>query len=88
MNVTFRKSFTRDLKRIKDQSILERIAEVVECVEAAKTVQEISNYKKITGTNDCYRIRVGDFRIGVVLESDSVDFIRCLHRRDIYKFFP
>ena len=88
MKVIFRKSFVRDLKRIEDQAVLARIAEAVEQVEAAANLQEVSNLKKMSGTEDCYRIRIGDYRVGVAVEGNLVEFVRCLHRRDLYRFFP
>jgi mRNA interferase RelE/StbE len=37
---------------------------------------------------DLRHIRVGDYRIGVVLEDGVVTFVRVLHRRDVYRYFP
>ena len=88
MKTTFRKSFERDLKKIKDHDLLDRIRKVIEGVETADDLQGISNFKKIAGTADFYRIRVGEYRIGTVVEGDNVDFVRCLPRRDLYRFFP
>jgi mRNA-degrading endonuclease RelE of RelBE toxin-antitoxin system len=67
MNLSFRKSFQRDLKAIKDQSLLERIAAAIGSVEHAATLQEVAGLKKIEGSDDCYRIRVGDYRLGLVI---------------------
>lgn len=88
MNVIFRKSFVRDLKRIEDQTVLARVAEAIEQLEAAANLQEISNLKKMSGTENYYRLRIGNYRIGVTVEKDLVEFVRCLHRRDLYRFFP
>ena len=44
--------------------------------------------KKISGTTDFYRIRVGDYRIGIVAGDDEAEFVRCLPRRDLYRYFP
>ena len=35
-----------------------------------------------------YRIRLGDYRIGIEIQKDTIIFTRFLHRKDIYKFFP
>jgi mRNA-degrading endonuclease RelE of RelBE toxin-antitoxin system len=40
------------------------------------------------GAANAYRIRVGGFRIGFYLETDVVEFVRCLDRKDIYRYFP
>jgi len=88
LKVEFRRSFTKDLKDIKDQDLLKRVRERVELVEKAQTLQEIDNLRKLRGGDRYYRIRVGDYRIGLVVEGDKVIFVRFLHRRDIYRNFP
>lgn len=88
MKTRYRKSFARDLKKIKNQDLLDRVQGVIEEVETADELQEIGNLKKIMGTANFYRIRVGDHRIGVAVEGDLVEFVRCLPRRDLYRFFP
>ena len=41
------------------------------------------------GFTDFYRIRIGDYRVGIELENDnSVTFLKLKHRKDIYKYFP
>jgi mRNA interferase RelE/StbE len=46
----------------------------------------------MTNENIYYRIRTGNFRIGVKIvsvESENVViFVRALHRKDIYRKFP
>jgi mRNA interferase RelE/StbE len=88
MKTSFRKSFSRDLKKIKDQVLLDRIREVIEQVEAARDLQGVADVKKMSGTDGYYRIRIGDYRIGIAVEADVVEFVRVLHRRDLYRFFP
>lgn len=62
--------------------------EAIQQVEAADTLRELPSVTKLSGASNFYRIRVGDYRIGVVVEEDRVEFVRCLHRRDIYQYFP
>ena len=88
MKTAFRKSFTRDLKKLKDNDVLERVQRVIEEVEAATNLQEIGNLKKMSGTTIFYRIRIGDYRIGAAVEGDAIEFVRCLARRDLYRYFP
>ncbi len=42
----------------------------------------------MSGFHDFYRIRIGDYRIGIALANAAVEFIRCLPRKDLYRFFP
>ena len=88
MNVKFRKSFQRDLKKVKDRAILEFVRQAIEQIESVTMLQGVTELKKISGSSDSYRIRVRDYRIGVVVEGDVVEFVRCLPRRDLYRFFP
>ena len=51
-------------------------------------MEDISNVKKIKGDGDYYRIRVGEYRIGLAEENNAIAFIRVLHRKEIYRYFP
>ncbi len=78
----------RDLRKVRDETIRRRLREAIERVEAAETLQEMPNLTRISGSSGLYRIRVGDYRIGVAATEGDIEFVRCLHRRDIYKYFP
>ncbi|MEA5593407.1 type II toxin-antitoxin system RelE/ParE family toxin [Rivularia sp. UHCC 0363] len=88
MNVEFRKSFEKDLRKIRDETLLQRIQAAIEEVENAENIGEISNLKKLKADGDYYRIRVGDYRIGLTIVDDVIIFIRALQRKDIYRYFP
>lgn len=88
MKVEFRESFLKDLERVRDVATRRRIREIIEQVEAAETLSDIANLKKLRGSDRYYRIRTGDYRIGLILERDSVVFVRFLHRKEIYRYFP
>lgn len=88
MKVLFRESFLRDLRRIEDQDIQRRIREAVESVEQATSLRDVPNLRRLRSQGRHYRIRVGDYRLGLTLEGDEVYFVRALHRREIYRYFP
>ncbi len=89
MRTDFRKSFARDLQRRKNDSVfLNRVKEAIDSIELAQTTSKITNLKKLKGESDYYRIRLGSYRIGIRIEDDLVVFIRALHRKDIYRYFP
>lgn len=88
MKIQFRASFAKDLRGIKNKDLLNRIKETIEEIEKANTSQDITNLKKLKGGSNYYRIRVGEYRIGLVLEVDTATFVRCLNRKEIYRFFP
>lgn len=88
MKVEFRDSFAKDLKSIGDKAVLNRVKEVIEAVEKAKSMAGFTHLKKLKGHGNYFRLRTGDYRIGLVLKGDTVIFVRCLNRKDIYKYFP
>ncbi|MGI0479481.1 type II toxin-antitoxin system RelE family toxin [Geminocystis sp. CENA526] len=88
MKVEFRKSFQKDLKKIKDSALLKKIKSTIEEIEIAETIQQINNLKFLKTEANYYRIRVSDYRIGIYIDKDLVRFIRVLHRKEIYKYFP
>ena len=88
MNCQFLPSFARDLKKIRNPPILERVRAAIESVERAANPAAVRHLEMLSGAQDCYRIRVGNYRIGLTIAADTVTFVRCLHRREIYRYFP
>ena len=88
MKVEFRKSFVRDIKSISDKSILKKLKVTIETAEKVPTLNDLPNCKKLKGEDDYFRLKIGDHRLGFALDGDAVIFVRFLHRKDIYKFFP
>jgi len=88
MTVEFRASFARDLRTIRDADLLARIQVAVEAVEQAEKLQDVPNLIRMQGGGTYYRLRVGDYRLGLSVTDNIVAFVRCLNRSEIYKNFP
>jgi mRNA interferase RelE/StbE len=88
VKVRFRASFKKDLKRIKDQKLLQQVSSVIDEVKSSESLPEINSLTKLKGHDDFYRIRIGNFRIGIKLVDEEIIFVRLLHRKEIYRFFP
>jgi mRNA interferase RelE/StbE len=88
MQILFEESFEKDLKRIRDRKIKNRVKEIIDEVRKAGNQQQISNLKKLKDYKTYYRIRVGNYRVGIEIIQDKVIFTRFLNRKDIYKYFP
>lgn len=88
MKVAFEASFARDLKRIRDRQLLLRVQQVIESVKEAATIDAVAGMKKLQGYDTFYRLRLSDYRIGMEVVDDRVIFVRFLHRKDIYRYFP
>lgn len=88
MTLEFRTSFTRDLGRVRDRSLRKRVKETIEDVEAAARVLDLKNLKKLRTEGRYYRLKLGDYRIGLIIEDNTIVFVRLLHRSEIYRYFP
>ena len=88
MKVEFNESFLKDLKTVKDKSVLAKVKAAIETVEHTDSLDKITHLKKMRGSREYFRIRLGDFRIGLKLEGDTLVFVRFLNRKDIYRYFP
>ncbi|PSB18323.1 plasmid stabilization protein [Phormidesmis priestleyi ULC007] len=89
MKVEYLPSFLKDLKALKSTPGFEAInALVFEEIPRSTSLGEISSLKRLKGVDDAYRIRVGDYRIGLFTLKETITFARVLHRREIYRYFP
>ena len=89
IDVRYADTFLKDLSALKSTPYYKKIKsicfdELPQCVN----VTHIRNLKKMEGYKDFFRIRVGDYRIGLLIQGNSVDVLRVLNRKDIYKYFP
>lgn len=87
MNVTVRKTFEKDALKLPG-FIQQRLALLIEELETATTLSEIVNCKKLTGFKTAYRIRIGEYRVGFFFEKNSIDLVRVLPRKEMYRYFP
>lgn len=89
MRFRIEKSFDRDVGRIKDKKLLKKLRTFISTTENVDTIREISHMKKIEGYKSYYRVKIGEYRLGIEAVSErEVVFLRFLHRKDIYRYFP
>jgi mRNA interferase RelE/StbE len=89
VNVQYRQLFLKDLKKLKKTEVYERIYELafVTFPDTAN-LQDMPNVKAMVGYPGHYRFRLGDYRVGFILQGDSLELMRVLHRREFYRYFP
>lgn len=88
MKTEFKSSFAKDLKAIKTKTVLDAVAKLIETVEAAENIRTIPDIKKLKTKGDFYRIRIGGYRVGIIVNKSEITFVRCLDRKEIYRYFP
>lgn len=88
MKVKFEASFEKDLRKINDKKVFQKVKSIIEEVKTANAVYSVKHLKKLRGYDTFYRIKLSDYRIGIEIIKDEVIFTRFLHRKEIYRFFP
>jgi mRNA-degrading endonuclease RelE of RelBE toxin-antitoxin system len=89
MNTEYKPNFIKDLKALTSTPVYDSIKSLVfEEIPSYSSLDEISNVKKLKDADNAYRVRVGDYRIGFTFEEETITFVRVLHRKDIYRYFP
>ena len=88
MDVIFLEKFVKDLDKIKDNATRKRIEKAIERLEAVDNLEGVAGVRKMVGFTHLYRLRVGDYRIGLIAEDNTVELARVAHRKDIYRLFP
>lgn len=91
MKTIARGSFIRDIKKIKDNGTKAAILKSIQAVENAEKLSDVPNMKMLTGFKGYYRIKPlpnKEYRIGLYFSDGTMEFVCCLKRKDVYKFFP
>ena len=88
MNLDPSHGFNRDLRRIRDRDLQRRIALKIQELETADSITEVSGIRAMRGWENHYRVRIGDYRMGLAVDGKVVTLLRFLHRREIYRYFP
>ncbi|MGK0464247.1 MAG: mRNA interferase RelE/StbE [Lentimonas sp.] len=86
MNVEYRKSFLKDIRKIKDRNIQKRLKAVL--LESVTSIDSMQGVVLLSGTSEYYRLRVGDYRLGLKVSDEKAELIRFLSRGKVYKHFP
>lgn len=69
------------MKQLKSSTSYQRIYELVfTTLEAIDSLEEIPDIKAMRGYSDRYRIRIGNYRIGIEVNREVIEVMRVLHR--------
>ena len=81
-------SYLKAIKKIKNSNLILNLQNTIDNVEKAESINKILNLKKLVGFTDCYRIKVENYRIGLIIKSNVATLVQFQHRKDIYNKFP
>jgi mRNA interferase RelE/StbE len=87
--INYKKIFLKELSKLPKQDRLKIEILAFEKLSSATPFENI-DIKKMTGYKDKYRIRVGNYRLGLTVDikQQIITLNRIAHRKDIYNIFP
>lgn len=88
MDIKVHKTFLKELAAIPTKQRMKIEKFLFEEITSFDDPFKIPNLKKLKGYSQFYRIRFGNYRAGLKIESETITFERILHRKDIYKYYP
>lgn len=88
MDVIIAKQFEKDTEKELSPKMQLRLADIIEELQKVSKPSEINNIKKLKGFKSAYRIKMGDYRIGFILEDNLIKLSRIMNRKEIYRYFP
>ena len=81
MKVEFRASFARDLRKLRNEEARAKARQLIGLIEESPGLDAVPGIRRLQSPGEYYRI-------GLAMADGVVVFIRFLHRRDIYRYFP
>jgi mRNA interferase RelE/StbE len=88
MQIELTRKFQKQVENCHDKDIKSKVYEIIRSVMKTESMIRFHNLKKLTGYKYSYRIKQGDYRIGLLIKDKTVVFAAFDHRSDIYKYFP
>lgn len=88
MKTAYRKKFLKELSHLplKTRLMIENFA--FEEMPQILSISENKKIERLKSYKNFFKVRFGNYRVGLRIEDDEIIFERVLHRKEIYKFFP
>ena len=87
--VHYKRQFLKELAQLPSTA-RGRVEEIVFGPQIKEDPFLLGKVQKLAGYKTFYKIRVGSYRVGLQInaETQQIEFMRVLHRREIYRKFP
>lgn len=88
MKVLYSRKFLKELSQIpsKERTKIEKF--VFEVIPQLNNISESYKIESMKEYKNYYKVRFGDYRIGLKTEENLIILERVLHRKEIYRYFP
>ncbi len=89
MKVIYTKTFLKDLSKVFPDKRRKQIEKFVFVeLPGLSSIESAGNIEQMTGFKNYYKVRFGDFRVGMNKNDNTIELLRVLNRKEIYKYFP
>ncbi|WP_304066225.1 type II toxin-antitoxin system RelE family toxin [Pedobacter glucosidilyticus] len=88
MEIVFNKKFLKDLASISSKQRVKIESYVFKDYSNAEDILNSGKLEKLKDYSQFYKIRIGDYRLGIKIEGNIFSYERVLHRKEVYKYFP
>ena len=84
MQVRFTTQFNRDLGRIPDRRVAQSVEQAIDTLKAANRLTEVPAVPWPVNRALRYRMRLGDYRLVMLMDDEGLILEGFLHRREVY----
>jgi mRNA interferase RelE/StbE len=88
LEVVVHRKFLKDLAAVPSTPRSDIESFVFEEIEKLSDIRSINGLEKLTGQKGFYKIRFGDYRVGIEITKTQFILHRVMNRKEIYRFFP
>lgn len=81
MDIKISSQFAADFKTVSDSSLYEKMKNILNKIKEAKTIDDLSQFRKIEGNDHAYRMGIGFYYVvGYTTSVDELTLMRLVHR--------
>lgn len=88
MKLIITRQFDKDVEKELNKPMRLELIAILDRMRKAASLSELTAIKKLKHFPNAYRIRLGDYRIGFIVEDNTIIVSRVMHRKEIYRYFP
>lgn len=88
MNVEFKSSFVRCIKKVRDKRIKALIKETILEIEKADSLSDIPRLERLTSSEPFFKIKKHSYRFGSKIKDSIVVLIKFGSHENFYNDFP
>ena len=88
MRVEYSKQFLKELAHIPSKTRVSIEKFIFDELPDLNNISESRKIESLKGYKDFFKIRFGNYRVGLLKENEIIVVRRVLHRKEIYRYFP